>query len=173
MNDMNMCPICGDENIEFTNNENQNLEVMGLPLVIAKGIHVYTCSGCNESFEEYPVTRAFKEYIVRSLVTVKRPLTGKEVAFIRKNLGYSATKWSTLIGVNNVTLSNWENEKKKHNKTAEMALRMRAALALEISPTDIASVSDEAIVEISALPITTPLSVASNWANTNKIMVNA
>jgi len=173
MNDMNICPMCGDNNIEFTNNGNQNLEVMGLLFVKAKGIHAYTCTGCGERFEEYPVTRAFKEYIVKALVTVKRDLTGKELAFVRKSLGYSATKWSSLIGVNYVTLSNWENEKKKHNKTAEMALRMRAALDLEISPNDIASISDEAVVDIATLPITTPLSVAANWSHTNKTVVNA
>lgn len=172
MNGINMCPICGDENISFTNNENQDLSIMGLPFVTVKGIHVYTCNGCGERFEEYPVTRAFKEYIVRSLVTVKRELTGKEMAFVRKTLGYSATKWSALIGVNNVTLSNWETEKKKHNKAVELVLRMKAALELEIGSDEIASITGDAIVDIASLPISTPLSVAATWSHTSKKVVN-
>lgn len=173
MQHMNMCPICGNENMRFTNNENHNLAVMGLPRVTVVGIHIYTCSDCGERFKEYPTTKAFKEMIVKSLVALKRNLTGKEMAFIRKTLGFTAKKWSSLIGVHHVTLSDWENEKSKPNKSAEMALRMKASLDLYIEPDNVGVNEGEASVQIAALPTTIPMPRVSNWSQTNKWAVNS
>ncbi|PCI00677.1 MAG: hypothetical protein COB79_05345 [Zetaproteobacteria bacterium] len=172
MKHMNMCPICGSTNMKFSNKQSHNLSVMGLPNVMAIGIHIYECSNCHEHFKEYPTSKAFKELIIRSLVTVSRDLTGREMAFIRKNLGFTARKWASLIRVHNVTLSDWENEKKAINKTAEIALRMRAALDLEINPEQIEVGTSDASVDISLLPITTTLPKVANWSHTQKMVVN-
>ena len=171
MDNMEQCPICGGSEFDVYE-EDHNLAVMGLPRVTVIGINVYTCRNCGESFRDYPMTRSFKELVVKSLVAVKRNLTGNELAYIRKALGYTAKKWASLIGVHNVTVSDWENEKAKPNKTAEMALRMKASLDFEIDPHVIGSNDGEPVVEMSALPIVASMPLVSNWSNTNKRVVN-
>ena len=49
------------------------------------------------------------EALARAIALKPAPLTGPEMRFLRKQLGYGAAKWAALMHVAPETLSRWEN----------------------------------------------------------------
>jgi DNA-binding transcriptional regulator YiaG len=54
----------------------------------------------------------------------KAKLSGPEIRFLRKYLGYSGAHFARTIGVDPATVSRWENEKEPMGATAERLLRL-------------------------------------------------
>lgn len=60
-------------------------------------------------------------------------LTGAEIRFLRKHLGWSAEAFAGVIGVRPETVSRWENEKEPMGATSERLLRL---MALRLKPVE-------------------------------------
>jgi putative zinc finger/helix-turn-helix YgiT family protein len=101
------CHICG-ETMQKTKGSYTYKE-SGLYNVILTGITLYKCS-CGEKMPEIKKIDELHRAIARALIKKKTPLSGKEIRFLRKQVGLSAKELSMVLGVNPVTISRWEND---------------------------------------------------------------
>jgi putative transcriptional regulator len=84
-------------------------EASGLDNVILIGVEYYHCPKCGEEFYGYHNIEQLHTVILNALVQKKSLLTGKEIRFIRKHLGYSGTVFAKLIKYEPETIYRIEN----------------------------------------------------------------
>lgn len=110
----------------------------GLDNVILRGIKVYECS-CGNKFAFIPRILELHKLIAKRLVQKKALLTGKEIRFLRKNLGLKAKDFAKYLRITQVSLSRWETGQEKHSASNDMLIRLIyakiAGLDAEISDT--------------------------------------
>jgi len=82
-------------------------------------------------------------------VVAKRPrLTGAEIRFLRKYLGWSGADFAKHMGVTPDSVSRWENEREQMGAVADRLLRLMVATRAPVSeyPLDaLADLEDEAM----------------------------
>ena len=96
----------------------------GLDNVILKGVAAYECPACKAIS---PVIKNIKKvhlFIAESLANKTSPLTGKELAFLRKEMAIKAKELAQIFGVHKVTLSRWENEKEPVSSPCDRLIRV-------------------------------------------------
>ena len=82
----------------------------GLENVIINGISAYKCPNCKDFYPIIPNVKKLHESIAQALVNKRSILLGKELVFLRKELGIKAKDIANILGVNKVTVSRWENK---------------------------------------------------------------
>jgi|GEM_PF-696462 len=95
----------------------------GLKNVILKGIDAYECPKCKEVS---PIIKNIKEvhqFIAEKLVNKNSLLTGKEFAFLRKEMKVKAKDLAQIFGLHKVTISRWENEKEQIAPASDRLIR--------------------------------------------------
>lgn len=60
----------------------------------------------------------------------KSPLSGKEIRFLRKHMAMKAIEFAKRVGVDNATVSRWENDKENPADAADRAIRLSCAVRL-------------------------------------------
>jgi len=97
----------------------------GLPYpVILVGIPLEMCPSCGEEVVTIPDPEGLHRLLALMIVESDRPILHQEVRFLRKLLDKSAEAMGALMGVDEKTLSRWENGKQKMGKVAERLLRL-------------------------------------------------
>lgn len=96
----------------------------GLDNVILSGINVFECSKCGEIFPEIIRINELHKQIGLALVKKKSPLKGKEIRFIRKLLGFNEKKFASIMSVDPVSVSRWENSKAGIAPPSDKLIRM-------------------------------------------------
>lgn len=96
----------------------------GLPNVVLHGVEVRGCRECGEIEVAIPNIEGLHRCIAQALIARASLLTGAEVRFLRKFLGYSSGGFAELMGVKLETVSRWENERQALNPLADRALRL-------------------------------------------------
>jgi putative zinc finger/helix-turn-helix YgiT family protein len=96
----------------------------GLPEVTLCDIEVSRCAACGEFEIAVPRIEELHRAIAFAVVQKRERLSGIEVRFLRKYLGYAATDFARTIGVDKATVSRWENEKEPIGTTADRLLRL-------------------------------------------------
>lgn len=115
------CPVCG-ETMKTVKGTYKYVE-SGLDNIVLTGIPMHKCS-CGE---EMPVVRNIEglhRVIASALVKKNSPLSGKELRFIRKEMRCSAKELASILGVNPVTVSRWENETEKVGVANDKLIRL-------------------------------------------------
>ena len=79
---------------------------------------------------QIPAIDELHEVLAEILVSQPSPLKGQDVRFLRKHLGYTARLFSAIIGLNYVTLSKFENERKRIPRKVDALVRLFCAQAL-------------------------------------------
>jgi putative zinc finger/helix-turn-helix YgiT family protein len=97
-------------------------EESGLPNLYLEGIDIYYCS-CGEEMGAIPCIDKLHNIIMRTIVDTSPRLSGREIRFIRKNLELKASEFANLLGVSKVTVSRWENDKVKIDKSYDNMIR--------------------------------------------------
>jgi putative zinc finger/helix-turn-helix YgiT family protein len=117
------CRACGKGEL-MSFRERVRYVASGLPNVWLDGIEVRRCSVCKEQVEVIPSVEKLHRAI--GLVVVKKParLTGAEVRFLRKLLGYSGADFARHIGVDPTVVSKWENDQQPIGEQSDRLLRM-------------------------------------------------
>jgi len=80
----------------------------GLDNIVLKKTPAFKCPGCGDT---YPIISRIEEIhaeIADRLVKKASMITGKEMVFLRKEMGLKAKDLSELFGVHKVTVSRWE-----------------------------------------------------------------
>ncbi len=103
--------------------ENYRYQEAGLKSVVLLNIVVYHCE-CGAIVPEIPYAGLLHHCIAMSVLEKKTLLSGEEIRFMRKAAGYSATELARVMGMNKVTVSHWENDKRKIGKDADRLLRL-------------------------------------------------
>lgn len=115
------CPNCGRKQNTFIG-DYKYLE-SGLDNVIIRGIEIFQCV-CGEHSAFIPQIMEIHKAIAKCLIEQTRPLAGREMRFLRKNMGMKAIDLSRFLGVDNATLSRWENDKDKHSAIVDRYIRL-------------------------------------------------
>jgi len=124
--DNHKCLHCGKE--YQTNIEDYHYLESGLDNFWIREIEVYRCD-CGES-AAIPQPLAISKEIAKCLIIKTTPLTGKEIRFLRKHMTMKAIEFAKRIGVDNATVSRWENEKDPHSPIADRFIRLSCAVEM-------------------------------------------
>jgi DNA-binding transcriptional regulator YiaG len=130
---------------------------------------VFVCDKCGEEEVSIPCVPDLHKVIGRSIVSQKQPLNGKELRFLRKNAGLSATKLSKIIGVRPESISRWENENLNLKGSSDRLIRMIYCAIMEIPSKELKSLVQENFEEISKKKLTESLFKipVNQWSNEN------
>lgn len=139
------CPNCNSEAV-CTQNKYHYTEC-GLDNVFLEGIDVYECS-CGEQFVAIPAMPELHGLIGLNLLKKKALLNSKEIKFLRKNMGLTATKLSKIIGVNNATISRWENNNQSIDKSNDRLIRFTYLNIKDIPTSEIKHLIEEDFTKI-------------------------
>jgi putative zinc finger/helix-turn-helix YgiT family protein len=96
----------------------------GLQGIVLVGIPVRKCSDCGEEAFGIPKMPELHRLIALTLVRKPSGLTGKEVRFLRKHLGYSGVDLAQRLDVTPEHLSRWENDAAPMSGMAERLIRL-------------------------------------------------
>lgn len=103
----------------------------GLDNVILHGVKVNKCEACGELYFNFGNVDKLHSLIASSLIKKADPLSGKEIRFLRKFLGFSGAVFAKLVGYEVEHLSRIENGKTSVQETFDRLVR---ALVMERLP---------------------------------------
>ena len=115
------CPKCKSESTK-TKGDYWYYE-SGLDNVLLRNITINECN-CGLSYPTLFRVSHLNNMIAKELILKADPLTGKEIKFLRKNLRYSSKSFSEMLGVDNTTLSKWENGLQAHSEQNDKLVRL-------------------------------------------------
>jgi putative zinc finger/helix-turn-helix YgiT family protein len=81
----------------------------GLEYVVLVGVTVQECPQCGERMVLIPRIEELHRLVAERIVSKKARLTGDEIQFLRKQLGWTVEFFSDLMGASSSMLSSWEN----------------------------------------------------------------
>jgi len=116
------CPECGTPMSTLV--ENHRYDESGLPNIVLAGIEKHHCPKCAEELVSIPRMEDLHRTIAFAIAEQLARLSGAEIRFLRKYLGWSGADFARNIGVAATTVSKWENEQEPMGTTAERWLRL-------------------------------------------------
>ncbi|MBL4556499.1 MAG: helix-turn-helix transcriptional regulator [Rhodobacteraceae bacterium] len=94
--------------------------------------------------------------IAEGIVQLPSKMTGKELRFLRTEMGLTQEKLAETLKVTLLTVSRWEREENPIKDTAEMLIRLMAIKRLDLgAEMDVDSVSEK----VTAAPRTDPIRI--------------
>ena len=87
-------------------------------------IPIHRCAECGEHEIEIPRIAQLNRVLTNALVRKPSRLTGTEIRFLRKSLGWSGADFARHIEVEPATVSRWESGKQDMGPTTERFLRL-------------------------------------------------
>jgi len=115
------CPVCNSEAV--CTQGTYHYKESGLDNVYLEGVDVCKCS-CGEVIVSIPAMPQLHSVISLAIIEKKSLLIGQEIRFLRKNMGLTATRLSKFIGVDNATISRWENGSQTITKPHDHLIRL-------------------------------------------------
>jgi DNA-binding transcriptional regulator YiaG len=103
--------------------ENYRYTEAGLKSVTLTNVLVFHCE-CGAIVAELPAIGQLHTLIADHLFRKKTLLSGEEVRFLRKWVGYSATELADTTGYSKSIISRWENDRKNIAKEPDRLLRL-------------------------------------------------
>ena len=95
----------------------------GLDNVYLDNVTIESCK-CGEESVVIPKIDELHAVIANLLLHKKTPLLGKEVRYLRKEMGLSGVDLGKLLGVSNVSISRWENGEESVGPQSERLVRV-------------------------------------------------
>jgi putative zinc finger/helix-turn-helix YgiT family protein len=96
----------------------------GLPSVVLVGVEVRRCPSCGHHELVLPRVAELHRTIAHALIHKHSRLSGAEVRYLRKHLGWSGADFARHVGVDPSTVSNWENDKDPIGSASDRLLRL-------------------------------------------------
>ncbi len=119
------CPGCRESEMN-EGRENYRYTESGLPNVTLVDVTVRQCPKCGNRVVAIPRLEGLHQMLAFLVATQTARLSGAEMRFLRKHLGWSGSDFAKTIGVAPETVSRWENEKEPMGVVAERLLRLMA-----------------------------------------------
>ena len=95
----------------------------GLPNVYLSGIDIAFCKECKEHYPIIPSILDLYEKIAEAVALKPQPLTGAEIKFLRKQLGFTAVQWASYLKTDKTNISRWENERATLSSQSDALIR--------------------------------------------------
>ena len=121
---MTKCLQC--EGTMKSRRESHDYSSCGLPITLM-GVKVARCSSCGEHEVALPRIEELHRLIARTVIRKRGGLSGSEVRFLRKWLGWSGKDFAEVMGVTPETVSRWESGSLRIGPQAERLLRVLVA----------------------------------------------
>ena len=134
------CPSC--KQMRQTHNGEYHYTESGLPNVWLSGVEVFECS-CGEKFALIPCLDGLHKLIGKTLIRKEEQLSGREIRFLRKHMGMMSKDFAKELGVQNVTVSRWENDDSKPSEAVDRLIRLVYAIKMRLSRTEKVLVMDK------------------------------
>jgi putative zinc finger/helix-turn-helix YgiT family protein len=99
----------------------------GLPNIVLVGVEVRRCPSCGYHELVLPRVTELHRTIAHAVIHKRARLSGPEVRFLRKYLGWSGADFARHVGVDPSTVSNWENDKDPIGPASDRLLRLMVA----------------------------------------------
>lgn len=115
------CPSCQHE-MKESRGPHLYME-SGLDNVILEDVPIYTCA-CGEEMVSFHRVPTLNSAIGEELIKKNTPLSGREIRFLRKNMGFSSTRFAETMGVDKSSVSRWENGTQKLSATNDRMIRI-------------------------------------------------
>lgn len=96
----------------------------GLPNVVLVGVEVRRCPSCGHHEVVLPRVTELHRTIALAIIHKRSRLSGPEVRYLRKYLGWSGADFARHAGVDASTVSNWENDKDPIGSASDRLLRL-------------------------------------------------
>lgn len=122
----------------------------GLDNVVLERVEICQCENCDEEIVRIPAMPELNSAIGEVLIKQESILSGKEIRFLRKNMGLSATQLTKIMGVSNEAISRWENGKQKISKTHDRLIRAIYAINKGLSHEKAKSLIEVSFTEINS-----------------------
>ena len=131
---MSRCHHCGKADL-VEHHRTVDYPQAGLPYpVLLVDVPVRECPACGETAITLPDVEGLHRALCRHIIHASRAMSGREVRFLRKYLGWRAEYLAAVMGVDPKTLSRWENGRQKVGPVAERLLRLLVLQRLEADP---------------------------------------
>ena len=117
-----VCVICGQE-MSCKVGEYHYKEC-GLHDVYLLNVRICTCDNCHEEVVCRPAMPQLHTIIGEELLKKDSRLNGKEIRFLRRNMGLKAVELQEYLGVDNATISRWEHGSQNITPPHDRLLRM-------------------------------------------------
>ena len=105
----------------------------GLNNVVIEGIEVVK-DDLGDTVYCIPNVRGLHRAIAHAIITHDVGISGKELRFLRTEMGLTQKELAKILGVARVTVTRWETAEKPIDRHAEFVVRMLAAEKLGINP---------------------------------------
>ena len=99
----------------------------GLSGVVIRGLPAFRCPECGETEVVIPQIQELHTLLAGKIIRKSRPLTGEEIRFLRKCLGWSGVDFAKHAGVAPETVSRWENGRGNISGLADRFMRLAIA----------------------------------------------
>ncbi len=132
-----------------------------------ENVEVCRCDSCNEKIACIPTLPKLNNVIGEGLLRKKSMLNGKEIRFLRKNMGLKGVELQKYLGVDNATISRWEQAKPKISPGHDRLLRVVYAHFKGVPHKAITSLVKDLFAQIRPKkPATKPYKIDfSKWSN--------
>ena len=118
------CIECGAEMVT----KRENAPFKALPGTVLVGVEVSRCPKCGWTETAIPAMDELVRTLAGAVIRKRARLTGDEVRFLRKYLGYSSADFAKRIGSAPSTVSKWENGAQPVGLHSDLLLRAMVAL---------------------------------------------
>ena len=122
-----MCSMCENTNPLKTTSITYRYKDCGLDNIILNGVKESRCEQCGEVYYNFGNIDSLHKIIAGHLIQKSDTLTGREVRFLRKFLGYSSAVFAKLVGYEVEHLSRIENGKSAVQSTFDHLVRLLVA----------------------------------------------
>lgn len=116
------CFECGAEMVSTV--ERYRYDESGLPNVWLENVEIHRCPECGEVEVVIPGLDTLHRVIAERLARKPTRLTGAEIRFIRKTVGWSAKDLARFMHIDPATLSRWETGKENAGPQSDMLVRL-------------------------------------------------
>jgi len=99
----------------------------GLPNVVLVGVEVRRCPSCGHHELVLPRVTELHRTLAHALLRKSSRLSGPEIRYLRKYIGWSGADFARHVGVDPSTVSNWETDKDPIGSTSDRLLRLMVA----------------------------------------------
>ena len=123
------CMQCGTR--MKTKRENYLYDRNGIKATLV-GIPVHRCPECGDFEVEIPHIEQLNRALAGAIIRQPARLTGPEIRFLRKSLGWSGADFARHIGVNPATVSRWETGAQDIGQVADRFLRLLVSVGIPV-----------------------------------------
>ena len=118
------CLFCGSKEIK---KKKEDVPLIGLPMITLVEIEVDACGNCGEYEIAIPHYERLIDIVTLALLNKKGRLSGREIRWLRGQLGWASSKLAEHVGVSPESVSKWENGRMNQTGTADRLIRLIVA----------------------------------------------